>query len=160
MYWFKRKYTQIKRTLSFLPIIWKGYDRDYMSAIDLFKHQLGRLATTLEGETAYGLDSLLKAQRIRTTIRLLDKVYDDFYGCEYQSKIEKIYGEDVYDFEFEDTGKGDDSGYLKHKYEYWNNADEIRELNQVLFHESNTKQKKAHRILWKYIEHNIQSWWD
>ncbi len=90
MYWFKRKYTQIKRTLSFLPIIWKGYDRDYMSAIDLFKHQLGRLATTLDGETAYGLDSLLKAQRIRTTIRLLDKVYDDFYGCEYQSKIEKF----------------------------------------------------------------------
>jgi len=160
MYWFKRKYTQIKRTLSFLPIIWGGYDMDYMSAIDLFKHQLGRLATTLEGETSYGLDSLLKAQRIRTTIRLLDKVYDDFYGCEYQSKIEKIYGEDVYDFEFEDRGKGEDYGYLKHKYEYWNNADEIRELNQVFFHESNTKQKKAHRILWKYIEHNIQSWWD
>jgi hypothetical protein len=25
---------------------------------------------------------------------------------------------------------------------------------------SGEKQKKAHRILWKYIEHNIQGWWD
>ena len=54
MKWFKRKYTQITRVISFLPIIWRGYDWDYMYALEVFKHQLGRLADTMESEELGG----------------------------------------------------------------------------------------------------------
>lgn len=107
VYWIKRKYIQIKRTLSFLPIIWRGYDWDYEYAIELFKHQLKRTADFLESNNSYALSAKTNAQKIRTAIRLMDKVYDDY----------------VEDYTYE-------------------------------------KQKRAHKLLWDFIEHNIQNWWD
>lgn len=160
MYWFKRKYRQIKRTLSFLPIIWKGFDFDYHYAIDLFKKQLERLANELESDRALTKSAKTNAQKIRTAIRLMDKVYDDAYAIEWMDEIEKLYGKDAFDSEFEDTGKGDGSYYLKFKYEKWDNAKEIKQLESKLFNESQEKQKRAHKLLWDFIEHNIQRWWD
>ena len=106
-YWFKRKYRQIERTLSFLPIIWKGFDFDYIYSIELFKKQLERQATFLESDRALTMEAQNNAKKIRTAIRLMDKVYDEEYG-----------------------------------------------------YESKNKQKKAHKLLWDFIEHNIQNWWD
>lgn len=107
MYWFKRKYRQIKRVIDFLPILWKGYDFDYGYAIELFKHQLIRTANYLESDKAWTTSAKTNAQKVRTAIRLMDIVYND-------------YNED-------------------YTYE---------------------KQKRAHKLLWDFIEHNIQWWWD
>ena len=160
MYLFKRKYKQIKRTLSFIPIIWRGHDFDYGYAIELFRHQLKRTADLLESKESYTLSSETNAQKIRTAIRLMDKVYEDAYAKEWMDTIVKIYGKDATDFEFEDTGKGDGSSYLKFKYEKWDNAEEIKQLESRLFTESQDKQRRAHKLLWDFIEHNIQRWWD
>jgi len=83
MYWFKRKYRQIQRVIDFLPIIWKGYDFDYVYSIKLFRKQLQRQATFLESDKAYSLSAKTNAQKIRTAIRLMDKVYDEDYTMEY-----------------------------------------------------------------------------
>jgi hypothetical protein len=160
MYWFKRKYQQIKRVIDFFPIIWKGFDFDYIYSIELFKKQLERQATFLESDRAMTLEAQNNAKKIRTALRLMDKVHDEEYSCEYQDKIKELYGEDALDWEFVDTGKGDNSTYMKYKYEKWNNADEIKEVERKLFKEAQEKQKRAHKLLWDFIEHNIQSWWD
>ena len=34
------------------------------------------------------------------------------------------------------------------------------EMKRKLFKESIDKQKRAHKLLWDFIEHNIQYWWD
>lgn len=112
--WFFRR---LRRVWDFIPIIWKGYDFDYCHAIELFRYQLERTADLLESDKAYRIDSKLQAQKIRTAIRLIDKVY----GEEYM--------EDFY------NGK-------------------------VTIEEATKKQKRAHRLLWEYIEHNIEYWWD
>ena len=160
VYWIKRKYRQIERTLSFLPLIWKGYDWDYGYAIELFKHQLKRTADCLESNNSYALSAKTNAQKLRTAIRLMDKVYDEDYAMEYVDKIEKLYGKGVLDSEFKDTG--DESGlyYLKYNYEEWDNSEEIEQIRHKLFNESKEKQKRAHKLLWDFIEHNIQQWWD
>ena len=158
-YWFKRKYRQIERTLSFLPLIWKGYDWDYRYAIDLFQHQLKRTERSIR-ENGIHVGNQNTASRIKTAIRLMDKVYDEEYGCEYQDKLKELYGENVLDWWFEDTGKGDDSSYLRYEYEKWDNSEEIKKVERKLFLESKDKQKKAHKLLWDFIEHNIQRWWD
>jgi hypothetical protein len=36
----------------------------------------------------------------------------------------------------------------------------IEQEKNAMMWESRAKQKKAHRLLWNYIEHNIQRWWD
>ena len=159
-YFFKRKYQQIKRTIEFLPLIWNSYDFDYQYSIDLFKKQLERTANYLESNRAHSMDAKNRASRIRTAIRLMDKVYNEEYFHQYMDKLKEIYGKNVFDWWFDDSGKGDGSSYLRYEYEKWDNAAEISEMKKKLFKESNEKQKRAHKLLWRYIEHNIQYWWD
>lgn len=157
MYWFKRKYQQIKRVIDFLPLIWKGFDFDYIYGIELFKKQLERTANYLETKPI-GNDAKIRAQKIRTAIRLMDKVYEEDYSMEFIHKLEQLYGEDVLDWDTISVGK--DTHELKYKYEEWENKDEISKMERKLIIESNDKQKRAHNLLWRYIEHNIQHWWD
>ena len=160
MYWVKRKIRQIKRVIDFLPLIWNGFDFDYRYATDLFKKQLERIADEMESDRGRLENSKTNAQKIRTAIRLMDKVYDEEYGCEYQDKLKELYGEKVLDWWFEDVGRGDDSSYLRYEYEKWDNSEEIKEVQKKLFLESKDKQKRAHKLLWDFIEHNIMNWWD
>ena len=120
-YWFKRKYRQIKRTLDFLPLIWKGYDWDYSYAIQLFQKQLERTADFLESDKAMTLDAKMNAQKIRTALRLMDIVYDEKYVDEFLDS----------------------------------NSKDREEYKRVI-----EKQNRAHKLLWDFIEHNIQRWWD
>lgn len=155
--WFFRR---LKRVWDFLPHIWQGYDFDYRYAIDIFKYQLERAADFMESDKAMTVDADIRAKRIRTAIELLDKVYDEEYGFEYQDKLKQIYGDNVLDWWFEDAGREDGSSYMRFEYEKWDNAEEVKEMKDKLFKESNEKQKRAEKLVWKFIEHNIKYWWD
>ena len=159
-YFFKRKYGQVKRVIDFLPMIWNGFDFDYSYSVQLFRKSLERQAQFFESDKSYSDRSKQDASRIRTAIRLMDKVYDDDYGSEYQDKLKQLYGENALDFWLEDTGEGDGSTFLRWEYNKWDNAEEISQVQKKLFLESKQKQKRAHKLLWDFIEHNIQYWWD
>ena len=160
--WFFRR---LKRVWDFLPIIWKGYDFDYAHAINLFKYQLERTADFLESDKAYTLEAKNNASRIRTAIRLMEKVYDEEYGTEYMNIIEKLYGKTHYEFvELEDK---DEKGEPYYSMEIRNDfavdethQKEIDEVRHQMLLLSNDKQKRAHKLLWDFIEHNIRGWWD
>jgi len=156
---------RVKRTRDFLPMIWNGYDFDYRYAIDLFQYQLERTANHMESDNAMTMEAHIRAKRIRTAIELLQKVYDEEYGCEYQEKLEKLYGKNVLDVHFIETKEFSnyDNGPLyemKWEYENWDNSQEVEETKQKLFEESKSKQKRAEELVWKFISHNIRGWWD
>ena len=146
--------------MDFLPMIWKGYDYDYRYAIELFQYQLERTADFMESDRVLTVDADIRARRIRTAVELLQKVYDEEYGCEYQDKLKEMYGENVLDWSFEDTGDGDGSSYLRYRYEMWDNAEEVQRMMNKLFLESQAKQERAEKLVWKFISHNIRYWWD
>jgi hypothetical protein len=102
----------------------------------------------------------MHARKIRTAIDLMKRVYEDEYDMEWMDQLQEIYGPSVLDWWFEDTGKRDDSFYLRYVYEKWDNADEVEAKKAELAKASREKQKKAERILWTYIHHNIRYWWD
>jgi len=165
----KRKIWQIKNVFRWLPIIWKQYDFDYNYSLEVFKFQLQKQAEFLESDRAVTLCAKDKAKRIRTVIKLMDKVYDDEYGMEYQDTLKELYGEDVLEFSFIETGDttfNDFSGKteklfsVRYKYETWDNAEEISQIKDELFQMSKEKQNRAHKILWSMIEKDIQTWWD
>jgi hypothetical protein len=153
---------KIKRLYRYLSVLWNSYDFDYRYAIELFQMKLEDIADFMESDRALSTEAKNDAKRIRTAIKLMKKVYDEEYGTEYQDKLKELYGEDVNHIEFVDHSYENGQKYyrVKHKYEDWDNCDEIKEMETKLFLESRLKQKKAHRILWKYMEHNIQRWWD
>ena len=159
-YFFKRKYRQIERVIDFLPIIWKGFDFDYQYSIDLFKKQLERTADFLESDRAYSMDAKQRTSRIRTAIQLMDNVYSDSYEMEWIDKLEEQFGKEVLEWEFEDTNDGTGSSFITNKYEKWDNAEEVRLVKNTLIQLSRKKQKKAEKLLWDFIGHNIRNWWD
>jgi hypothetical protein len=158
-HFFKRKYQQVERVIDFLPIIWRGFDFDYIYSLELFKKQLERQAKLFESDTLNPDRSKQNASRIRTAINLMDKVYNEDYSLEWIDTIQKKYGKDVLDLESEDTGDGDGLSYIKYKYENWDNAGEVKVVIKALIKVSEKKQNKAKKLLWDFIEHNIQFWW-
>ena len=80
-----------------------------------------RTANHLESNRAYGMGATNRASRIRTAIRLIDKVYEERYVDEFLDSKSK----------------------------------DKEEFKRVI-----EKQKRAHKLLWDFVEHNIQYWWD
>lgn len=159
-YFFKRKYRQIERVIDYLPVIWKGFDFDYQYSLEMFKKQLERQAKFFDSNYAYNSAAKTNAQKIRTAIRLMDKVYGDEYEMEWIFKFEKQFGSKALDWEFEDTGDGTGSSFITNKYEKWDNVKEVRKVKKQLIKESRAKQQKAEKLLWEFIGHNIRYWWD
>jgi len=169
IYWVKRKIWQIKNVFRWLPIIWKQYDFDYNYSLEVFKFQLQKQAEFLESDRAVTLCAKDKAKRIRTVIKLMEKVYEDDYSMEYVDKLKELYGKDVLEVSFVETGDttfNDFSGKteklfsMRYKYETWDNVDEIKKVKEQLIKGSHDKQMRAHKILWSLIEKDIRDWWD
>ena len=102
------------------------------------------------------------AVNIKTITKLMQKVYDEDYACEYQDIMESIAGKRTTEFVKTDDGYG----YYKMMDAKWANArtDEENEffnkLNTEYFKMCQANQERAHELLWKLIEHNIRKWWD
>lgn len=165
VYWIKRKWNQIKRVFDFLPIIWNSYDFDYRYSIDIFKKSLERQADYMESNNSHTLNSKQTASRIRTAIKLMEKVYEDEYSTAYLDDLQEMYGKSF--FNFKPTDQVDENGdpYYTIEITYENAKDdnhnkEINEMSNKMMLKANDKQKRAHKLLWDFIEHNIQNFWD
>lgn len=151
-----RFFLNIKRMIKWFPIIWKTREYDYRYALDVFSFQLEQIKNYLESEKAHTLHAKDHASRIKTCIELMAKVYDQDYFDEHYRKIVSLYGNYTWNFE-------SDSGFLEKIWEKPYTKEELKQIEyetSVLFMESCKKQKRAHKILWKFIEHNIMNWWD
>lgn len=153
-----RKRDQIRNLKKWLPIIWNKYDWDYSYSLDIFKRALLDQAEFMESGKAYSFGSKDRATKIRTIVKLMDKVYNDEYSMAYMNQLREKYGENVLDFVFEEIDGGDYT--LGLKYHSWDNADEIEKEHQVLLKKAHEKQRKAEKVLWKLVEHNIRDFWD
>lgn len=163
IYWFKKKFWQIKNLFKWIPVIWNQFDFDYYYSIEVFKFQLQKQAQFLESNKAYTVEAKHNAKRIRTVLKLMDKVYNEEYACEYQDKLKKLYGDNVLDFKFievDSKNNGNKIYSIQHEYETWVNCDEIEKTKDTLFKISKEKQERAHKLLWSMIEKDIRKWWD
>ena len=165
MYWFRRKWRQIKRVVDFLPIIWKGYDWDYHYAVELFQHQLKRTAKEIR-TNGNNIDKKNVASRIETAVEFLEKVYEEEYAFEYMRKIEETYGPSRIEIRELDEIDNQSKWITSEMIDVYEREYTEQELQLIedekdnLRNESFAKQKKAHKLLWNYIEHNIERWWD
>jgi hypothetical protein len=163
-YWPKRKWRQIKNVIGWIPVVWKQFDFDYRYSLDVFKYQLLKQAKFMESDKAYGMNSHIDAQKIRMVVRLMDKVYDEEYACEYQQRLKDKHGDDVIDWVFSEIPDRPDYSTMDWKFEvdekYESQRDQIKEDCDKWFQESQDKQERAHKLLWKLIEFYIRGWWD
>ena len=158
-YFFRRKFEQIRNVIRWLPVIWNQYDFDYHYALEVFEFKLLRMAEFMESDNTYSVNAKHYASRILMVVRLMKKVYDEEYGVEYQKQIEDQFGK--WNFEF--INKEGEYGTLSKKWETNYSEEEIKNIEKIenqLFLESYAKQERAHKLLWKLVDHNIRHWWD
>lgn len=161
-YFFKRKYLQIRNVFRWLPIIWNQFDFDYSYAIEVFQFQLTKIADFLESNQVVTLCAKQRAQRLRMVLRLMDKVYNEEYSIEYMDEMKKLYGK--FDIKFIPTKNKKiklfkmitvwEKNYTKEEKK------EMENIKKEMYQKCDIKQKRAHKLLWKLIEHNIYGWWD
>lgn len=161
----RRFFRRLKRFISFIPHVWRGYDWDYRYAVDLFTYQLSRTADFLESDRAYSVNAKQEAARIRTTIELLTKVYDEDYGMAYTDALTEKYGPSNFSFKATNALDSDGNPYYTMHEEYENDYTDtellmIAEDREAMVAECRHKQRRAHKIAWDMVEHNIQKWWD
>lgn len=164
----KRVWGKINRIIRWIPIIWKSEDWDSGHAIDVFKFKLKEIEKYLSDESkCYSVNHKHHASRVRTAIKLMDKVYDEEYALEYFDKMKKLYGKSEIEFVETEDSKDKEERFklytLVYKYEKDYTDDEIAKIEShrnELFLESHKKQERAHKLLWDFIEHNIRHWWD
>ncbi len=162
---FRHFYRRLSRVISFIPIIWRGYDFDYTTAIDLFRYQLNRTADFLDSDRACTVEAKNNAKKIRTATRLLKLTYDDHYAMECFNEMERLYGKSNMEFVPIDDKVGDDALYT---ILFWygdtkpteEELVEIEATEKILSEKSKKKQMKAESLVWRYIGHNIRNWWD
>lgn len=156
----ERFFSRIQTVIYFLPKIWAWRPWDYRYNIDLFAYGLKKQAQLLESEDCHIVEGPQKAREIRTTLKLIEKVYgQDSYEVEWVDKIEEKWGEGITDFDFEEF---DQSNHSKIVWK-WEKHPQSKIIKSEITEESEKarqKQEKAHRLLWKYIEHRIRGWWD
>lgn len=160
MFWKIRYFfIQIRRFIKWIPIHWDHVDNDYTDAIEVFRFQLLLIADRLEKNT-HSENAKQYARRIRVVTDLMQKVYNEEYGREYMKEIEKLYGKRELVF---NKIEASCLYELELKYDKDYSAEELEKINQhegELRGKAEQKQKRAHKLLWELVEHNIHYWWD
>jgi hypothetical protein len=146
-------FSKIKNIFGWIPILWRQDDTTYTYPLNLFKVQLINMANKFEEEGyMYGY------YRIETIIKLMDRVYNYEYTKGYEESLKLNYGDFVIVYEKNEFGnvvpmiKWPDGKYSERE------QNSLYLIWKGLFEQSAEKQKRAHKLFWKLIEHNIQKW--
>jgi len=159
----KRLSRKIRRLVRYLPVIWNSEDWDYGFTTELFRMKLEDMVEYYDGKiNVFSANGEYTARRIRRVLRLFDWVYNDKHIDEFHMEMEALWGSGVNGFSSKSitTKSGQVRRSLVFVWEEWDNADEVRKSYKELMVKYDEKRKKAHKLLWKLIEGNIEYWWD
>jgi len=145
---------RIKKLLKWIPILWNQNDEHYLFSVTVFKEQLINLANRCER-----LDYDYHYHRIETIVKLIDKVYNFEYLKSHIADMKEEYGDFELIFEIGQDGELYVITAWDDKLNY--SDEEKKMLNKIhtsRFEKSKRIHNKAHKLLWKLVEHNIQKW--
>ena len=163
-----------------LPIIWKDRHWDHAYIYDILKHKLKAQAHRLHTADMH-LSAKRDAEIIRTCVRLIDKVNNDFYSMEYMdyeknkmwfepsdkegfSELKSKVLEDNLDEYFKKypliykqclSGEG-----MMGRHRVKNSTFDPNDRHFIAMDIGHTNQDRAHKLLFKIISENIYKWWD
>ena len=133
--------TGIKNLITWFPLIWKLPDFDYSYGVGLFIFYLKQLR---KGINKYR--NHLYWERDIQTIDTFLKMYEFYDNIGYYSRYkEQLKKEGIPEISLLSEEKA--------------TKEQIKRRSE-LFNEFKVKENKLRTLLFKYLEHNIGSWWD
>lgn len=158
-YLHKHLYYGIKNLIVWFPYIWSDRNWDMYYILKILQFKIKRTADSIEKNDIY-VGCEIDVQKMRTCIRLIDKIQNSEYELEYQeyctSNLEiKLLGS---------APKNNAQEYFKkypNDYRRLSSEDkkERSEFSKALIISTN-RQQRALNLLFEFIKHNIQRWGD
>jgi len=167
----------VKNLIEWFPFIWKDRDYDSQYLMDLMKFKIQKMSKE-QGSTNSHVSTKRNVEIMNTVVRLIDKVVEETYRHEYYDYFDSTFKlvkvdrtdndpkrEDYYTME-EEIIRDDTREYIK-KYP--------RTYKQVMTHSlykddmdpkiipmimGDIRHKKAKRLLYTLLHHNIEKWWE
>lgn len=156
----------VKNLIRWFPIIWKDRDWDHHFIFEVLKFKLKNQAEYI-GKKGNHLSAERDAEIMMTCVRLIEKVQDEYYGCEYQkyheSKLKFIDSKDhpgMYEMDIEEISERFDEYFKKYPLIYRMVPDLSAPKSRIAFEIARINEERAHRLLFKILEQNITRWWD
>lgn len=155
----RRFLRKIRRIFEYLPVIWKNEDFDHHYIFTLLKYKLERTKKSFKESKIY--DHSINIQKIETAIRLLDIVIEEQYVYDIDETFCEILGKDVkISLNFYPDKDDPELFGITLQIDGRDMTEEEEELYQKVTKECYKKQRRAQRVLFEFLDHNIQSWWD
>ena len=164
----------IKNIAYWLPIIWKDRNWDHRYIYTILQHKL-KAQSEYIGRRDWHEGAKRDAEIMMTCVRLIDKVSDEFYSSEYmdyeQTKhwFEPSDKEGYSTWESRQLGENFNEYFAKYPLIYkrvmngegWLKIEENeQDKHRIASNIAHINQHRAHKLLFKIIEQNINKWWD
>jgi hypothetical protein len=164
MYKVKQFFRNIYNLIRWFPIIWKDRDWDDHFIFEILKFKLKNQAKYI-GYHDRHLSAKRDAEKMMLCVRLIEKVQDEYYGCEYLSycdlEFESITSKthpDLHEMIIVEKSEHYDD-YFK-KYPRIAKQLTIKDKGKKAFKIAQINENRAHKLLFKILEQNIKRWWD
>jgi hypothetical protein len=176
-YYPKNFITGVKNLKDWLPIIWKDRDWDNHYIFEVLKFKLKKQSKYISEKDRI-LSAQMDAKRMRLCVSLIEKIQNDFYQMEYMDYVKDKYwfekikdNSKCYTLESElEWEKFDDyikkyplihKRVLKGEGHFKLKGKKDLDLKRTIcMNISHINSKRAHKLLFKILEENIERWWD
>jgi hypothetical protein len=165
----------VKNIIYWLPIIWKDRHWDHGYIFTILQHKLKAQSKEIGGKDRH-TRAQYDSKKMNLCVNLIQKLQDDFYEMEYMN-----YAKDRHWFEPCNDGTGNSTWESENIWEeydqYFRKYPNIhrRVLNGEGFSSikgreddkhfvamsiAHMNQDRAHKLLFKILERDVQRWWD
>jgi len=164
-YRIKQFFRNIHNLIRWFPIIWKDRDWDHHFIFEILKFKLKNQAEYISKRGNH-LSAKRDAEIMMTCIRLIEKIQDEYYASEYfeyyKSYLEfkKLENSELFEITETVTSEALEDYFKKYPLIYRLVPDLKAPKSRIAFQMAKINQERAHKLLFKILEENIQRWWD
>lgn len=168
-YLHKEIYRGIRNLIYWFPIIWRDRDWDQRYIYGILEAKIEKQARYID-KHGHHLNAKRDAEVMMTSVRLMKKVSEEYYLSEmndyYETNMEfiPIEGSTNSTVKFTERHNNFEDYFAKYPTAYKKIMafDKISEnkKHSIARKIANYNQNKAHKLLFKILENNMEKWWD
>jgi translation initiation factor 2 alpha subunit (eIF-2alpha) len=137
-------YEKLSRVFAYLPVLWKIYDFDHSSALEVFKFQLTRIHKSMENGHECEKSLKVKLRKLKILIECCDRLNNDFDEQAWDDFVKKHperFGDILKDFNKPVTPA------------YKRDLKELRKFEKA-------RKDMYNQLFIKIFQHNFETFWE
>lgn len=162
-YPFRNVYRNIKRIISWIPVLWNNYDWDYSYFLDVMRFKLEKMHDFYTSDAAISSSSSTVAKDIKLAINLIKRIDENIYTDKMREDHDKKWGKLRLEFKKnEDNPHLSTAVFSRSKFDENNKkmVKQEREEFRAIYEYGEKMINQDIEYLFRHIAKNLRSWWD